>query len=129
MASIAETYKICLKQKTKVMETTKSISEKINSYYEKADKLATKEVERLARLVLTNNPKKVSKFMMAMGSFFFIDNNDEIIHEAVGGNQKLLESLNGYNELVEFIDEWDEKINITGEAMTFTAKGKKITNW
>ncbi len=105
------------------------INDEIQKHYDIANDLAIKEVERLARLTLKKNPKQLHKFMMAMGSFFFIDNNDDIIHTMVGGNESMLKELEGYNDLVDFIDKWDEDFKLTGQAMTFTAEGKLIDNW
>lgn len=105
------------------------INHQIQKHFDIANDLAIKEVERLARQVLRNNPKEVLNFTMAMGSYFFSDNQDEIIHTVVGGNESFLKSLEGYNELKEFIAKWDEYFGLTGTPMTFTADGEMITNW
>lgn len=105
-----------------------NINREIQKQYNAANKLAIKEVEKLARIVLSKNPKQVKSFMMAMGSYFFMDNNDDIIFDSHGNNKKRLQRLSGYNKLISFIDKWDDIFHLTGEGMTFTAKGKKITN-
>lgn len=100
----------------------------IEKHLKIADKLAEKEVERLARLVLLNNPK-LREFIMGMGSFFFTDSKDEIIHTSMGNNDSRLNRLKGYKRLVKFVEQFDSQLKITGTPMRFTAKGKKITDW
>ena len=89
----------------------------IDALLNKADSLAIKEVERRARAVLSRN-NKAQKFMMAMGTYFFIDKDGEILsdHEI---NCKALDN---------FIMKYDS-LKLTGEAMTFTANGKIIKHW
>ncbi len=89
-----------------------------------ADKLAVKYVEKIAREILINNPN-LKEFTMAMGSFFFSD-KDGIIHSY---QDEKLEKIKGYKKLDDFICKWDDLLKITGTPMTFTTKGKKITNW
>jgi len=108
---------------------TAEINSDIQKCFDIANELAVKEVERLARFVLSSNPNELLSFMMCMGSFFFNDKKDEIIHACVGDNEKYLKSLSGYNQLVGFIYKWDEYFGLTGTAMTFTANGKTITDW
>jgi hypothetical protein len=81
-----------------------------------ADKLAVKEYERRARLVLSRN-KKLGEFINAMGSYFFTDRDGEIIH---GYDHPLLRN---------FVIKYNSIFKLTGEPMRFTAKGKKITDW
>ena len=108
---------------------TVKINSEIQKYFDTANYMAVKEVERLARFVLSSNPNELLSFMMCMGSFFFNDNNDEIIHTCIGGNEDYLKSLVGYNQLVEFIYKWDDYFGLTGTPMTFTATGQTITDW
>jgi hypothetical protein len=105
------------------------IEQEIQKHFDIANDLAVKEVERLARQVLKNNPKELLNFTMCMGSYFFSDTKDEIIHTVVGDNEKFMEGLKGYNELVNFIMKWDEYFGLTGTPMTFTAEGEMITDW
>ena len=108
---------------------TGEINLEIQKSFDIANELAVKEVERLARLVLSSNPNELLSFMMCMGSFFFNDNNDEIIHITMGENERFMRSLTGYNQLVNFIYKWDDYFGITGTAMTFTANGETVTDW
>ncbi len=107
----------------------KTATQLINAHLSEAEDLAILEVERLARIVLSKNPKIVREFVMAMGSFFFCDKKDEIIHVVVGDNEEILNEMQGYEDLILFLDEFDERLKITGESMRFTHKGKKITKW
>lgn len=101
-------------------------NEQIQSLIDKANEIALKEVERLARKVLSSNKSKCHEFFMCMGSFFFIRKNGDIIHSC---ETKSLESLKGYNELDDFIMEWDEILHITGEPMRFTLLSDVKKDW
>lgn len=82
----------------------------------KADSIAIKEVERLARNVLKAN-NKTHKFTMAMGTYFFQDKDGEILYN--------FES----KRLNNFIMEYDSMLKLTGNPMMFTAKSKITTDW
>lgn len=105
--------------------TNKIIQKKLDE----ANEIAVSHVEHLARYILKNNPTKLHDFTMAMGSYFFTDKKKEIIHECMGGNKEMLRKMKGYKELEAFIEHWDNELKITGNPMTFTATGKKITHW
>ena len=106
----------------------------IDYHYNAACKLASKKVEHMARSVLNNHPQ-LDEFIMAMGSYFFTyKNSDSHLGSHV---EKMNASYNYYFEdtykylkpLNNFIGKWDGYLKITGDAMRFTAKGKKITDW
>lgn len=105
------------------------INEKIQKHFDIANDLAVKEVERLARKVLKNNSTELLNFTMGMGGYFFSDTKDKIIHIVVADNEKFMQGLEGYNELVKFIMKWDDYFRLTDTPMTFTAKGAMITDW
>lgn len=95
-------------------------------YYSKAEKIASEVVEKMARQILREHTE-LDRFVMAMGTYFFIDKNgnnidtfDSIVSDDL---EKAFEPLN------TFIGEWDDVLKITGDAMTFTADGIKVTEW
>ena len=110
----------------------KTIDKKISKLQEAAQTLAINEVERLARKILTQNKNLIS-FRMAMGTYFFVDKKDNIIstteEDYVGGRYVQKDARPSFKELNDFIVEWDDTLHMTGYPMTFTAKGKIITNW
>jgi hypothetical protein len=102
-------------------------------YYEKAEKTASEVVEKMARQILREHPE-LNEFVMAMGTYFFTYKE--------GGNLDPISSKmnSSYNyvyydtepflkPLNDFIGEWDSRLKITGDAMRFTAKSEKITDW
>lgn len=89
------------------LNTTHNISKKIESHLQQARELATQEVERLAREVLRLNPNETHKFIMATGTYFFIDARGNNIHSF---NEKYLK---GYGELEEFIRRWNDVLCLT----------------
>lgn len=102
---------------------TNRVNKQIEQLIKQADKLAIKEVERLARIVLVKNSTKTYDFTMAMGSFFFTKPDKDVMWD------HQMEKLIGYKALRKFVEKWDDTLKLTGEPMTFTAKGKKINNW
>ena len=98
----------------------------VADYYKKAEKTASEVVEKMARQILREHPE-LDRFVMAMGTYFFVDKNDNNIDtfDSIVSDdlEKAFEPLN------TFIGEWDDVLKITGEAMTFTADGIKITEW
>lgn len=81
------------------------------------------EIEILARYIIAKNPKKVSGFMMAMGSFCFIDIKDEVMWDHVS------EKLIGYSKLYKLIYENDDRFKLTGCGMKFKYNEPIITDW
>lgn len=88
----------------------------IDDLIEKAINIGLKEVERIARKELTNN-KKLHKFTMAMGRYFFTNKKNEIQY-----NYEC-------KELNDFISEYNDDLGLTGNPMCFTAKGQIVTDW
>jgi hypothetical protein len=87
---------------------------------EKATEAALQEIERLARRMLKKY-KYMDEFLMAMGGYFVTRKPDkEILYDLQNKEWKELES---------FIDEYDDELKLTGDAMRFTAEGPKITDW
>lgn len=97
----------------------KDINIEIDRLIKDADRLALGEVERIVRKELDSNDDLFS-FQMCMGSYFFNDKNDEILH-----NYEC-------EELDNFIAEWDDILKITGEPMLLEKSGGYIlkrTEW
>lgn len=114
------------------MQDTETLTKKLKKHYKKADKLAIKIVEQLARKILRNDPE-LKEFTMAMGVYFFTDFNDEIVDVLerrmnTNYNYDYFPSKPSFKPLIDFIDEWDDVFKITGEAMRFTAYGEVITD-
>ncbi len=102
--------------------------------YNKSSDLAADLVEKMARKILTNH-NELDEFIMAMGSYFFTyKNGGAHLQPTV---QKMNKSFNYYYEdsepylkpLNDFIGAWDKRLKMTGDAMRFTAKSEKITDW
>lgn len=102
--------------------------------YNKSSDLAADLVEKMARKILTDH-NELDEFIMAMGSYFFTYKDGGADLQPL--TQKMNESFNYYYEdsepylkpLNDFISEWDKRLKMTGDAMRFTAKSEKITNW
>jgi len=92
------------------------IMTEIDNLIEQADTIALNEIERISRTDLSSKSKTHS-FMMAMGTYFFIDKRGDIMH-----NYK-------NKELDNFIVKYDSILRLTGTPMTFTAKSKITTDW
>jgi len=88
--------------------------EKSEQLLTEASELALKEIERIARKELGKN-KKLKKFTMAMGTYFFSYKN-EIAYSYEC--KELDELINKYSDL-----------HLTGCPMMFTEKGDVITDW
>jgi hypothetical protein len=92
---------------------------KINKLYDRAGELAIELIEFEARQILKKH-SNLNEFIMCMGSSFFTDKNNDPI-----GNWEL-KYLKPFNDMV---DELNEKFNILGHPMRFTANGKVKNNW
>jgi hypothetical protein len=103
-----------------------TLLETVGGYYRKAEKTASEVVEKMARQILREH-KQLDKFVMAMGTYFFIDKNNKNIGTFDSIVSDDLEKA--FQPLNDFIGEWDDVLKITGEAMTFTTDGVKITKW
>lgn len=99
-----------------------NISWEIEDHLVAASNLASQEVERLARKLLRSS-KKIGKFTTAMGTFFITHADGSVMwdHEA--------RMYKGFRDIEDFIIKYDSELHITGEPMSFTATGPKITDW
>lgn len=111
----------------------RKVNDQLNDMHVQMEKIASMEVERLAREILRKN-KSLHEFIMAMGVYYFKDNKGEIVDVeisdySVNGGYKYKVSRPSFKPLYDFIGEWNEILKITGESMRFTATSKKITDW
>ncbi len=95
------------------------VGEVIQHHLDEAHKVASREVERLARKILKQN-RELSGFCMAMGSATFYDQDRQPLW---AGDPRV-------RELDTFIDAWDRSLRLTGEPMKInTWDGPIIRNW
>lgn len=101
--------------------------------------MAETMVELLARVVLDENPE-LHEFIMAMGKWSLTDKsgNDVGIDFKSGKWVWAISDDEGYEweevpesvaDLCEFIDEFDDSMELVKKSMRFTAQGDKITEW
>ncbi len=104
----------------------------IDILFEKAEKHALKEVEKMARNILKKH-KHLNMFVMAMGTYFFVDNDGENVDTKrevyVNYKYSYQDSFLYFQPLNDFMDKYDTTFKLTGNPMKFTATGKKIKNW
>jgi len=86
-----------------------NINDKIAKLHSKAYDLAIQEVERLARKILAENPE-LDEFIMDVGYYFTYKDPDR--NETPSYDEPFLEELN------EFMDKWDEDLNISNRHVT-----------
>lgn len=102
--------------------------DKIKYHYCLACELAAAKVEKMARAILKAHPH-YDEFIMAMGSYSFTNKKGESIDTTTSvyrnGNYSCDHTYGYFAPLNEFISEWDSYLKITGDAMRFTATGKK----
>lgn len=91
----------------------------VADHYDMAFDNALIVVEQLAREVLRER-QDLSEFVMGMGEAFFTSKGDKTIG---------LEYVPEAEDLLGFLDDWDEYLKITGNPMRFTAGGNVITEW
>ncbi len=92
----------------------------ISNLLKKANELASELVEELARKILVSRPH-LGEFVMGMGiAMFTVKSTGESIS---------LEERSYMKKLNDFIDKYDDELQITGESMRFTASGPKIVEW
>lgn len=102
-----------------------TVNSKLSELFKEADKIVIKEAERLAREVLKKNPDEATEFIMYAGRYNFIIKERPGFISGMTPDVK----LKGYKVFHAFIEKWDKQFKITGNAMSFTAYGRKITNW
>lgn len=90
----------------------------------KIQKLFDKAVEQALFELLTEveavfKEKKYSRFVMAMGTWFFVDKNGDIIDDLKPAMKKV----------DKIIDEWDRYLKLTGNAIMIDRNLLKCYHW
>lgn len=96
--------------------------EAVESYYEKAVKTALAHVEELAREAMRKD-KRLSEFVMAMGSWHFIEVGGGVVDDQDAGYGTHMKPL------VAFMDNWSDVLKLTGHPMRFTATSAITRDW
>ena len=96
-------------------DRTKQVNSSIENLLSKAEDLALKEVERIAREFLKDKPGY--EFLMCMGTYYF------------GFPTNINPPLLKCKELDEFMSEWDSRLGLSGNAMRFTYDSEVVTDW
>lgn len=104
----------------------------IEENYNNAVDFVLIEVEKIARNILKKH-SNLDYFIMATGTYFFVDKNKENIETYTeiyrNGGYSFDDSFSYFKPLNDLISEWDECLKLTGYSMKFTATGKIITDW
>lgn len=90
----------------------------IDDYMLAANNLAIKLVEWEARKILREH--HLNEFVMAMGSAFFTNR----LYQPIPRGQ--LKYLKSFEDMIDYLD---DRFNIKGIPMRFTASGKRVSNW
>jgi hypothetical protein len=98
----------------------KSYLKEIEGHYNLASAAAEKELIRLARRAMRKSPVLI-EFVMGMGTWFFVDKNDDYIHED--------DSRMCVRDVSDFMEEWDEVFKLTGNLMRFSVDSEVVRNW
>lgn len=115
------------------MKTIKGEHRAISREYERVYKHAEKVVIAEARRIMKKHPHLV-EFIMAMGTFYFVDKNNEIVDTTVSEmnasyNYVTKDSFAYFKKLNDFIGEWNEYLKLTGAGIRFKVSGKIVTDW
>ena len=111
------------------METSNNFEQSLKSKIELLERiendidiLLCSEIERIARLELNNN-STLKEFIMCMGSYFFTCH--KIGLDIVGSDISNYKS----KDIDILIKMYDNKFNITGNAMRFTKDSEVVKDW
>ena len=97
----------------------KKTLKQIDDLYEQTSELALQLIESEARKLMRSH-SNLNEFIMAMGSTFFTDKNDDPIENW------LFKYMEPFNDMV---NDLDDLFHITGTPMRFTANGPIETKW
>jgi hypothetical protein len=127
----------------------------IEKGYEEVQDLIEKEIEKLsenalqfvlnrARIILQNDPN-LHEFVMAMGSCFFTAKDDGkydpnaytdeeweewcYSDDFVNNYKGIIDDENFHSDFFELVDGFDDKFNIKGYPVRFTANSKEVHDW
>lgn len=103
----------------------------ISQYVKLANETALREVERLARKTMRDNPE-IEVFVMAMGSATFHLSKEHMESPEYEGDSfgHVDDEDPRAKEFFDFLEEWNEMFHITGNPMKIKgATGKLVTDW
>jgi len=103
----------------------------IAQYVKLANEIAIKEVERLARKTMRDNPE-IEEFCMAMGSATFHLSKEHMESPEYEGDSfgHLDDDDPRAKEFYDFLEEWNDMFHINGFPMRIKgANGKLVTDW
>ncbi len=106
-----------------------NISAKLQKHHDDARKLAMTEVIRLARKIMKANPT-FTCWICAMGRCVFYETTPETEDECAKDNAPLRDNDPRALELIDFVDEWDNTLKLTGEGCRLDSHdGELVTDW
>lgn len=104
---------------------------KIDEMFDYGSKLAIELIESEARKILASNPE-LDEFVMAMGGRFFTCKNglDSIFrnYDNIVRNYNF-EGQEYFPEFFKMVDDLNERFNVCGHPMRFTASGQIVKDW
>lgn len=103
----------------------------ISQYIKLANEIALREVERLARKTMRDNPE-IEEFCMAMGSASFSFSKEHMESPEYEGDSfgYLDEEDPRVKAFYEFLNKWNDTFGINGTPMRIKgANGKLVTDW
>ena len=118
--------------------------QEIDRLWDAASEMAIELIKKEARKILQAD-SDLNEFIMAMGCFYFlykfeskydmfaytdeqVDELDEAGHEWYGAQDGILHDK-FQPEFTKMVWQLDDKFNVTGYPVRFTATGKEIHNW
>lgn len=127
------------------MEIDKDLLQKVNRYFDYASELAIILIEKTARKILSDDDKNLHEFVMANGTCFFtakdngkydINSYDDLEYDEYIENGGVIADSHGIMspntfqiEFFELVDDLNEKFNVCGVPMRFTAYGNIVKKW
>ena len=115
------------------MKTRTDPTKIMHGLLQEINRMALQYVEAAAREILVSSPE-LSEFVMGMGAWFFTYKLGVVFSDGlkVTKGNDILYGPDRYPRLlpvVQFMNEWDSLLGLTGNPTRFTAKGKKRTGW
>jgi hypothetical protein len=101
---------------------------KINELFEHGSALAIELVESEARKILFAD-SELDEFVMAMGGCLFTTTNTERGYAPRGGGSNILDESEIAPKFFEMVEDLNDRFNVKGCPMRFTAKGKIRRDW
>lgn len=96
----------------------KALAKQVLFHYDKAEDAATSWVKEYFKFMLSVNVGRIDKIINAMGVTAFYNKGRSLSEEEE-------QELQGYDELNEFLEEWDDIFGLQGLGITVTKNGIK----